>query len=172
MVTVPGELCSEGPALEVTVDWSASLGEPEPTYQQIAVRAIREAMAREGIERGRVELFFVDDEEMRELNREYRKIDATTDVLSFPLDAAGVASGGTVEADPIPLLPELGSIVVSFPRAKAQAEAYGHSLAREIGFLVVHGALHLCGYDHDTPVGEREMRDREEAVLGALELSR
>lgn len=157
--------------IEVTADWSDSLGRPDHSLVETAVEVIRAAFARQGIACGRVDLFFVDDDEMRDLNREFRGIASTTDVLSFPMDAAGVVSGEMPEADS-PLPPELGEIVISVPRAREQAEAYGHTLAREIGFLAVHSCLHLCGFDHQTPEEERVMRSREEEVLGALGLTR
>ena len=84
-------------------------------------------------------LIFIDDEKMRELNNEYRGIDRTTDVLSFALE-----DNQEIE---LPIR-ELGDIFISIPKMKAQAKEYGHSEKRELSFLVVHGLLHLLGYDH------------------------
>lgn len=106
-----------------------------------------------------VSLAVVDDGRMQELNRTYRQLDRTTDVLSFAL-----ADG-----------PEdtcLGEVVVSLPQAIDQAQRYGHSLVREMAFLAVHGTLHLLGYDHDSPAREREMTRRAEAVLQGLGIGR
>ncbi|MBE3578174.1 MAG: rRNA maturation RNase YbeY [Limnochordales bacterium] len=163
--------CNPKGEIEVTVDWSERLGEPDRALIETAKAVIRATFTRKGITCGRVDLFFVDDEEMRELNREYRGIDSTTDVLSFPMDAAGVVAGEMPARD-LPLPPELGEIIISLPRAREQAETYGHSLAREIGFLAVHSCLHLCGFDHKTPEEEEIMRSQEEEVLGALGLTR
>ena len=84
-------------------------------------------------------IFFCDDETIRSYNREYRGVDRATDVLSFPMFDFGT-----------PELPALlGDIVLSVPRAQAQAEEYGHSFEREMCFLAAHAALHLIGYDHE-----------------------
>lgn len=116
-----------------------------------------------------ISLTFTDDEGIRRLNRDFRRLDQPTDVLSFPL-----LEGADDEPAIVGELPDdlLGDIVISLERAVAQAAEYGHSLEREVGFLFVHGLLHLLGYDHDTPEGERDMREREEAALQAIGLRR
>jgi probable rRNA maturation factor len=117
----------------------------------------------EGAEAG---LVFVDDEYIRQLNLEYRGIDAPTDVLSFAME----------EGEPLAGMPGeeavLGDVVISLPAAQRQAEEYGHSFAREVAYLTVHGVLHLLGYDHATEAGRREMRDKEEAALAGAGLAR
>lgn len=145
-----------------------------------------------------VSLTLVDDPQIRRLNREYRGKDAPTDVLSFPqlepaeieaLRAAGGGPAGRQEAGgrngvmaggepPAVSAPEgepellLGDVVISLERAVAQAEAYGHSLDRELAFLYVHGLLHLLGYDHPDPEAEHVMRVKTEAALAAFGLER
>lgn len=84
-------------------------------------------------------IIFIDDEQMHEMNKTYRGIDRTTDVLSFALE-----DNQTIE---LPIR-ELGDIFISIPKMKEQAKEYGHSEKRELSFLVVHGLLHLLGYDH------------------------
>jgi probable rRNA maturation factor len=113
------------------------------------------------------------DDSMREINRQHRGVDATTDVLSFPL------LDYERPEEPKELFPlppgeplSLGDIVVSYPRAVEQATAYGHSLDRELAFLVVHGTMHLLGYDHQAPGDEDLMRREEESVLARLNLTR
>ena len=118
-----------------------------------------------------VSLVLTDDAAIAALNRAFRGVDAPTDVLSFPqLEAAAPAhSVPALPADaPLPL----GDIVVSLRRAEAQARDYGHARVREIGFLLVHGLLHLLGYDHQTPPEAATMEARQEAILHALELHR
>ena len=111
---------------------------------------------------------FVDNEQIKELNGEYRDIDRATDVLSFPLGENGVydhnpASGAAL----------LGDIVISMQRAMEQAEEYGHSLDREVAFLTVHSMLHLLGYDHvNGGLEALRMREKEETVLTQLGLKR
>ena len=111
---------------------------------------------------------FVDDEIIHELNREYRHVDRSTDVLSFPLGENGVYDINHDTGAKI-----LGDIVISMQHAVMQANLYGHSLQREIAFLTVHSMLHLLGYDHEAEGLERvRMREKEEAVLTQLGLKR
>ena len=111
---------------------------------------------------------FVDDEIIHELNREYRHVDRSTDVLSFPLGENGVYDINHDTGAKI-----LGDIVISMQHAVMQADLYGHSLQREIAFLTVHSMLHLRGYDHEAEGLERvRMREKEEAVLTQLGLKR
>ena len=111
---------------------------------------------------------FVDDEIIHELNREYRHVDRSTDVLSFPLGENGVYDINHDTGAKI-----LGDIVISMQHAVMQAELYGRSLQREIAFLTVHSMLHLLGYDHEAEGLERvRMREKEEAVLTQLGLKR
>lgn len=116
-----------------------------------------------------VDITLVDDESIRELNREYRGKDAPTDVLSFSL----LEDGGEepyIVGDPAFNL--LGDVVISVETAARQAEEYGHSLERELGFLTAHGVLHLLGYDHGTPEEEERMQQKAESVLASLGLHR
>ena len=90
-----------------------------------------------------VEVILTDDENIRELNRKFRDIDSSTDVLSFPL-----GSDGEYDENPETGMKMLGDIVISVEHAYAQAELFGHGIEREISFLAVHSMLHLLGYDH------------------------
>lgn len=112
-------------------------------------------------------LTFTDDDDIRALNKEYRGIDCATDVLSFPLyerdDEIELLDG-----EPAPF----GDIVLSVPHAEAQAAEYGHSVEREVCYLVVHGLMHLAGYDHIAPEDKSEMRAEEEALLNAVGVTR
>ena len=111
---------------------------------------------------------FVDNEEIRRLNNQYRNIDAPTDVLSFPLGIDGVYD---VNQDTGAQM--LGDIVISVEKAVEQAEDFGHTLQREIGFLTVHSMLHLLGYDHEAGTMDAvKMREKEEKVLSDLGLKR
>ncbi|WP_169081967.1 rRNA maturation RNase YbeY [Paenibacillus sp. PL91] len=131
----------------------------------------------EGITGGEVSLTFTNDEEIHQLNREYRGIDRPTDVLSFAMQDDGVEELDIIfevesedEVDPISGM--LGDIIISVDTAEAQSEEYGHSLEREIGFLFVHGFLHLIGYDHQDDAAEAEMTAKQEAILQQAGLSR
>ncbi len=111
---------------------------------------------------------FVNDEEIRRLNLKYRQKDTSTDVLSFPLGIEGVYD---VNNDTGAQL--LGDIVISVEHAVEQAERYGHTLQREIGYLTVHSMLHLLGYDHESGGMDLvRMREKEETALTQLGLKR
>lgn len=115
-----------------------------------------------------VSVSFVSNQEIRRLNAEYRDTDSVTDVLSFPLGENGVYDLN-VETD----ARMLGDIVISMERAVLQAEQFGHSLEREVGFLTVHSMLHLLGYDHvQGGLAATHMREKEESVLAKLGISR
>lgn len=131
----------------------------------------------EGLTDAQVDLTFVDDEEIHRLNREYRNIDRPTDVLSFAMQEDGEGEPDIVfevesdeEEDPFSGM--LGDIVISVETAQRQSEEYGHSLEREIGFLFVHGFLHLIGFDHGDEASEAVMTVKQEAVLQKAGLPR
>lgn len=114
---------------------------------------------------------FTDNENIREINREYRGIDKATDVLSFPMLEFDGETDAEYETEDGMVL--LGDIVISLERAQEQAEEYGHSMRRELAFLTAHSMLHLLGYDHvDDPEGERQMIEKQNAVLNALNITR
>jgi len=164
--------------MAVTLEWMDDRADgAEPAAEKwipLLERLLAEAAADEGVDSGVVSLTFTDDEGIRELNRRFRGVDAPTDVLSFPMREAGEQGPEALPAGEAAFEEEepLGDIVISLPRALAQAEEYGHSAEREIGFLFVHGLLHLLGYDHDTEEREREMFSRQEAVLAKAGLVR
>ncbi|WP_145023569.1 rRNA maturation RNase YbeY [Paenibacillus sp. Y412MC10] len=138
---------------------------------------LQKAGEAEGVEDGEVALTFVDDKQIHELNLEYRGIDRPTDVLSFAMNESLDEELGIVyeleEDEELHDMPEvLGDIIISLDRAKAQSEEYGHSVEREIGFLFVHGFLHLLGYDHQDAESEAEMMGKQEAVLAQVGLTR
>lgn len=116
-----------------------------------------------------VSVSFVSNNEIRNLNKIYRDKDSVTDVLSFPL----TSEDGSVELNPDTGAVQLGDVVISLETAVKQAQNYGHSLEREVGFLTVHSMLHLLGYDHETSLlDQRIMREKEESVLEKLGISR
>lgn len=131
----------------------------------------------EGVTEGEIALTFVTDEEIHALNREYRGIDRPTDVLSFAMNESVDEEQEIVyeleEGEELDDLGDmLGDIIISVETAQAQSEEYGHSLHREIGFLFVHGFLHLLGYDHQDETSEAEMMSKQEAVLAQVGLTR
>ncbi|MGI6497327.1 MAG: rRNA maturation RNase YbeY [Oscillospiraceae bacterium] len=145
------------------------------TLTQLMKDCIAEALSQEQVRVPcEINVLLTDDAGIQLLNLQQRGVDAPTDVLSFPMfqlspgafDPAGLCDAGNGR------LP-LGDMAVSLPRAKAQAEEYGHSLGRELGFLTVHSVLHLLGYDHmDDGPQKAQMREQEEAILSQLGLTR
>lgn len=132
---------------------------PEKIISPELIKEIKElaefALQQEDQETGELSITLVADEEIRKLNHRYRSRDEVTDVLSFPIDQE-----------------LLGEIIIAASRAREQALDYGHSLKREIGYLAVHGILHLLGYDHHEEAERNTMRNREEKILTEFGLGR
>lgn len=116
-----------------------------------------------------VSILFVDDRIIKEMNLLYRGIDESTDVLSFSMreESSDEYPSVFLEEDNL-----LGDVVISLETARRQSDEYGHSLDREIGFLTVHGILHLLGYDHINEEDAIIMRKKEEDILIQLGLKR
>jgi len=111
-----------------------------------------------------VSLVFTNSETVRRLNRDYRGVDEPTDVLAFYMLPEK-------ETEPTFILPpdgitRLGEVIVSYPQAVEQAKEQGHSVDKELALLIIHGILHLLGYDHEQPEEEKRMRGREQELLG------
>ncbi|MCH3973069.1 MAG: rRNA maturation RNase YbeY [Oscillospiraceae bacterium] len=112
-----------------------------------------------------VSVTFVDNNQIHKLNKQYRDVDAPTDVLSFPMGEKGVYDTDYSTGTKI-----LGDIVISMEKAVEQADRYGHSLEREVGYLTAHSMLHLLGYDHEEGIERVHMREKEEQVMAELGL--
>ncbi|KAA3663887.1 MAG: rRNA maturation RNase YbeY [Chloroflexi bacterium] len=108
-------------------------------------------------------LVLTDDDQLQQLNRDFRQIDAPTDVLSFPAQMP--------EIDIPDMVPYLGDILISVPYASRQATKEGHSLIEELQLLTVHGVLHLLGYDHMEPAEKEKMWGVQTAVLHKLQVT-
>jgi len=110
-----------------------------------------------------VSLVFTDSETVRQLNRDYRGVDEPTDVLAFyMLPQKEVDDSFALPPDGVT---RLGEVIISYPQAAEQAKEQGHSPEKELALLVIHGILHLLGYDHEEPEGESKMRGRERELL-------
>lgn len=116
-----------------------------------------------------VSITFVDNEKIRKINKQYRNMDKPTDVISFALEEQ---VEGEVEIVGVTLPRILGDIVISIPKAKQQAKDYNHSYRRELGFLALHGFLHLLGYHHETEKEEQMMFQRQKEILEKHGLTR
>ena len=134
---------------------------------------IQATLDAEGIKtRCEINVLVTDDAGIRIINRESRDLDKATDVLSFPmfqLEPGNPPSDWTEYQDPATLLVPLGDMCISLERAMAQAEEFGHSVKREVGYLTIHSMLHLLGYDHlDEGPQKKQMRGREEAIAAGI----
>jgi len=146
----------------------------EAVAAELIERAVAAALAAEGVA-SLLELSVLvsDDAELHRLNRDYRGVDAPTDVLSFADEEDEGAAPQHAFVRPPEAPRYLGDLAISYERVAAQAAEYGHSRERELAYLTVHGILHLLGYDHER--GEADaaaMRAREEAVMLQLGLTR
>jgi probable rRNA maturation factor len=159
--------------IEWEVDTPNQTAEWEALFRKVVAQSLAEEAVTVPVE---VSITVTGPQEIQELNRDYRQIDRVTDVLSFPQwDYEGEAPQTVLEeAETDPDTGEvcLGDIVICLNRAKEQAEEYGHSLERELGFLAAHSMLHLLGYDHMEPEEEKRMMDKQEKILQALNLTR
>lgn len=144
---------------------------PESLYEvleQVGIAALKEAGTMDNYE---VSVLLASQEEIRSLNARYRKVNEVTDVLSFPLDEEGGEGDEPLffnETEEI----ILGDIVICPQRAQEQSLDFGHSFEREMSYLLVHGILHLLGYDHQQEEDRTAMRKMEEQILLKLDLGR
>lgn len=174
--------------MTLSLEWiderEGGAGNKEEEWMDQLEKLLVIAGRKEEITNGIVTLTLTDDAGIQELNRQYRGLDKPTDVLSFSLvegeepdihyndeyeasedGEAGEENWKDEDKSENPFEDLLGDIVISIPRAEAQAADYGHSFERELGFLFVHGFLHLLGYDHGDEEQEREMFTKQEEVL-------
>jgi probable rRNA maturation factor len=188
--------------MSLHLEWNNEQNDFEITEQFSAKlkQLLQMAGETEQIHDGEVSLTFVDDKEIHRLNKEYRGIDAPTDVLSFAMQEIGddeleiifdeddfvqeqlseseppdtelSADEGDEDEDDAIFEEPLGDIIISVQRATAQSEEYGHSIERELGFLFVHGFLHLIGYDHQDEEAEKIMFAKQERILQQAGLTR
>lgn len=155
--------------LRVIIDNQQNVMKIPTGVRMLVRRCCKAVLANEGFnESAEISVTFVDDEMIHELNKKHRNIDKSTDVLSFPMGENGEFDTNLDTGAKI-----LGDIIISIEHAFDQAEKYGHTLQREIGFLTVHSLLHLLGYDHENGGLEAvKMREKEEAVLTRIGLKR
>ncbi|MGN8969029.1 rRNA maturation RNase YbeY [Intestinimonas sp. HCP28S3_D6] len=154
----------------------SELEEDTGVWEKLLGRVIPAALEAEGVTIPcEVDVLLTDDAGIHQINLEQREVDRPTDVLSFPMFefTPGEPPTDDADADPETGLVPLGDMVISLERARAQGEEYGHGTEREVAYLAVHSVLHLLGYDHmDEGPQKRQMREREEAILNTLGISR
>lgn len=139
-------------------------------YVDLIDRLIQYAAESEKItEEAEMSITFVDNAEIQVINRNYRQKDVPTDVISFAMQEEGEGEQQII-GEEIPIV--YGDIIISVDKAKEQAEEYQHSVERELGFLALHGFLHLLGYDHMNEADEKKMFGRQEEILNGFGLKR
>ncbi|MBD8031860.1 MULTISPECIES: rRNA maturation RNase YbeY [Solibacillus] len=152
------------------IDFLDETNEVKDSHLKLVEELLQHAAEHEGIEDGsEVSITFVTNEAIHEINREYRDKDQPTDVISFALEEMGEGEMQII-GEGIPRI--LGDIIISTDRTREQATEYGHTFERELGFLAVHGFLHLLGYDHMTPEDEKVMFGKQDAILQSYGLGR
>ena len=142
-------------------------GIQEDSNIEAVIRKVCDEVSRVyGLEEDEMSILLCNNAKIHELNKAYRGIDRPTDVLSFALNEGDDYEGSEEEHR------LLGDMIISLERTREQAIEYGHSFEREMGFLAVHGFLHINGYDHYTPEEEAEMFGLQEEILTAYGLTR
>lgn len=147
--------------------------EKNKTYEETIKKVIYECFKEENLLDSKliITITLTTPEEIKKINRKYRKIDKATDVLSFPMFEKRELEEKIGNKD---FLYEdiLGDIIISIDKVKEQAEEYGHSFERELSYMIVHGFYHLMGYDHIEEEDKKIMRPKEEKVLNNLKITR
>ena len=146
--------------------------EPNKEYDKLINKVINECFKTEGLDKLKlyISITLTVPEVIQEANKKYRNIDKPTDVLSFPMfekqEIEYMLKNGYEVED------VLGDLIISIPKVKEQAVEYGHSFERELAYMIVHGFYHLMGYDHMEENDKKEMREKEDAVLNKLGITR
>lgn len=145
----------------------------DPKLEELVEKVVQKTLEEEVEGDYEVSISFVDNDEIKQLNKQYRNKDTATDVLSFPLmEFEETEEDYEDEEEYVQEDRLLGDIVISLEKAKEQAQEYGHSIERELSFLVVHGVLHLLGMDHEDEDEEKEMISKQDRILDLLNITR
>lgn len=154
----------------IQIDFQDETDSVDEAFVDLIQRLVEFAAKKEQVPaQSEVSISFVDNDYIQELNRDYRQKDQPTDVISFAMQELGEGEL-EVKTDEMPAV--LGDIVISVDKAKEQSEEFDHSFERELGFLALHGFLHLLGYDHMDEDDEKKMFSRQEEILQEYGLKR
>ncbi|MFD1358235.1 rRNA maturation RNase YbeY [Fictibacillus halophilus] len=151
------------------VEYLNEINENSEEFQELLANVLQKAAEMEKTGSAEVSVTIVTKERIQEINSEYRQKDAVTDVISFAMEEMGEDETEIIGGEETRFL---GDIIICLDVAKEQAEEYGHSIEREMGFLAVHGFLHLLGYDHMNEADEKAMFGRQEEILEQYGLKR
>lgn len=151
--------------------------EEKDSHEDLIDKVVNKCFEVENLDENKVyvSITLTTPEEIREINKKFRKIDKETDVLSFPIfekkDLDMLRKNGEVVDKDMPQ-DVLGDIIISMKKVEEQAKEYGHSIERELAYMIVHGFYHLMGYDHIKEEDKKIMREKEEKVLESLDIVR
>ena len=142
-------------------------------WERIVEKVLKKCFEEEGLIDSKLimTITFTTPEEIRKINKKYRKIDKATDVLSFPMFEKDELDEKIKSGD-FPYEDVLGDVIISIEKVREQAEEYGHSFERELSYMLVHGFYHLMGYDHIEEEDKKIMRPKEEKILNELKITR
>ncbi|RST73856.1 rRNA maturation RNase YbeY [Siminovitchia acidinfaciens] len=157
--------------MRLNIDFMDETDDVKQEEMNLLEKLLNHAAEMESVDKdSELSVTFVSNDAIQEINRTYRGKDSPTDVISFAMEEMGEGETEIAGAENLPRM--LGDIVISIDMALKQAEEYGHSYIRELGFLTVHGFLHLLGYDHMTEEDEKRMFTRQEDILKSYGLER
>ncbi|MGD0352522.1 MAG: rRNA maturation RNase YbeY [Dehalococcoidia bacterium] len=155
------------PEINISIKRNMDLPVDKNWLERIARRVLEDESIASSAEMG---LLITDSKTIQKLNRIYRGQDKPTDVLAFQMTPNMNQEPEGSFVSPPDGIRHLGEVVISYPQAVKQAQEQGHGVPRELALLIVHGILHLLGYDHELPEEEQKMRDKENEILSLLEL--
>lgn len=143
--------------------------EEKEEYKDLIGKVLQKCFNEENLENKKlyVNVVLTDSKNIKNINKEHRGIDKETDVLSFPMYEKNELENIHLENEDI-----LGDMVISIEKVQEQAQEYGHSFERELAYMIVHSFYHLLGYDHMNETDKKEMREKEEFILGKLNIKR
>lgn len=153
------------PEINISVEHNLNIHLKKSWLQKIVLKALEVEGIVSSTEMG---LVITDDKTIKKLNRTYRDADKTTDVLAFRTMPDTSQNPGESFIDPPDGIRHLGEVVISYNQASRQAQEQGHNIERELALLIIHGVLHLLGYDHELPQENQKMRTKENKIIGAL----
>ena len=143
--------------------------EEKEEYKELIGKVLQKCFNEENLENKKlyVNVVLTDSKNIKNINKEHRGIVKETDVLSFPMYEKNELENIHLENEDI-----LGDMVISIEKVQEQAQEYGHSFERELAYMIVHSFYHLLGYDHMNETDKKEMREKEEFILGKLNIKR
>jgi len=156
------------PEISISIEPTLNVSLDENWLQKIVTEALKTEGFNSSVEMG---LVITDSKTIQKLNRTYRGYDKSTDVLAFHMTPGTNQKPEQLFISPPDGIHHLGEVVISYPQAVKQAQQQGHNIERELALLIVHGVLHLLGYDHELPQENQQIRAKENEILEKLDFA-